>query len=78
MDVLKNKAAPYAIGAVEGGVYTGLDDAIRQGVTIEAGLQDNLDARKIAAQAGVGMAAGAAIPGLVDVAPKSVVHCVIE
>ena len=70
MDVLKNKAAPYAIGAVEGGVYTGLDDAIRQGVTIEAGLQDNLDARKIAAQAGVGMAAGAAIPGLVDVAPK--------
>jgi len=70
MGVLKNKAAPYVIGAVEGGVYTGLDEAIRQGVTIEAGLQDNLDASQIAAQAGVGMAAGAAIPGLVDVAPK--------
>ena len=69
MEVLKNKASPYVIGAVEGGVYTGLDDAIRQGVTMEAGLQDEFDPSRTAQAAGVGMAGGAALTGAIDAAP---------
>jgi hypothetical protein len=53
---------PTAIAAgVEGGLYTGLDDAMRQISAIDAGAQDEFSVGQTAVSAGVGMVMGGAL-----------------
>ena len=69
-EALKRKIQnPYVIAAIEGGAYSGLDDALRQGVEIEAKVREGIDPLQTAGQAAVGAAAGTGLVGAIDVAP---------
>ena len=69
-ETLKRKIQnPYVIAAIEGGAYSGLDDALRQGVEIEAKVREGIDPLQTAGAAAVGAAAGTGLVGAVDAAP---------
>ena len=60
---LKAALGPILAGSVEGGVYTSLDDAMRQFVTINAGAQEGYDPVQGAIAAGTGAVAGGVLTG---------------
>jgi hypothetical protein len=67
---LKNKLKnPYVIAALEGGAYGSIDDLLRQGVEIEAGVRDGVDPTQTLIAGGAGLALGPAFVGAIDAAP---------
>ena len=62
--IKRSLKSPYAIAAIEGGVFTGLDDAFRQRLEIEAGMQpEGFKPGQSALATGIGAVAGPAIVG---------------
>ena len=62
--IKRSLKSPYAIAAIEGGVFTGLDDAFRQRLGIEAGMQpEGFRPGQSAFATGIGTVAGPAIVG---------------
>ena len=70
MEAVKSKIKnPYVIAAIEGGAYGSIDNALRQGVAMEAEVQDEFNVPQNLLATGVGAAAGPAMVGAVDAAP---------
>ena len=56
-----------AVGAIEGGVYGGLDNYFRQQVAIDAEIKDGINLSELATASGVGILAGGLLGKTVDV-----------
>lgn len=60
------------VAGIEGGIYSATDDAIRQGVRIDAGAQEEFSGMELAGAAGVGILGGAVLGTAADVATTKI------
>lgn len=56
------------VAGVEGGIYTGVDNRIRQGIEVDAGRKTEVDGKELALSTGIGVAGGLVGGTLLDAA----------